>query len=710
MLKADALTWSIGAVLAAGAMAAGPATLRVGVTPPFVALFTLAPAVHTHAAPEGDEAPEPVTPPADGIAIPPTDLRELVHAYQAVQDPEPLADPSRPFCRRAQVPQRRATSPRSITLLVLRGVGSQALAGPTPEMPNLARIAAEQASFDNVIAGADDPTQGLVQILAGVAPFTPTRFHELGLAPRVPSLPRTMRALGLASYFVSSVDLSAGRERTLLANLGFDDVDEPSFDEEAAAMRELGNDDATLEALRARLDSTRGRPRLVVATLGSAFQTLPAQAAPAQAEPADGGVPDAGIIAANPTAVLTSLDAKLGQFITAWTATEGARGGVLAIVGDSVLVRRTASGEVVGLSDTKFHVPLVLVNLRPPERTLARERKHALGGLLDVAQTLLGLEGQGPVGCFQGRDLLAADDPVPGGRRLAAFAGPDQQYGYVFDGRFRWQIDRTDMQGAFGVFDLQTDAALAHDLYDATDVAVGSTRDYLLSVVGIGRYLASNDRYVLGDAQVTVTPLPAVEAPTRIGAATGNDRAALLASFGPMRASSIDHYLVPVTIDRDLEPRVAGVALGEILPQLVRAAAGGTLVLDIALPDIASPWRSVDAARRVALALRGRGAASGVAPLLFPRDPIMAMSFAARTTYPVYVRVPGQSADFVDFARQFGARGIVFEANESRVAPIERAHLEGLRVVVAGVSADAAYPGPNRPDFVVLESPAAPTP
>lgn len=693
----DAITLAVLSLIGIGAIVGARGSLALGATPPVIAMLVRSPSSTPSApTPETEASADPA--PADGIAIPPPDLRALVHEALGTESPGPLPDPSRPFCRSSLEPAGPASSPRSLVLLVVRGLGAESLASATPAMPSLAALAREEASFSNVIAGGDDPTQGLVQILSGVAPLVPARYHEVARAPRLPSLPDTLRDLGVASYFVSTEDLSPGRERTYLRSLAFDLVEEPTFVEELARGPVPAGDQHTLDRVRARLESTRGRPRLVVATLGSALSADDPSLSPADK-------------LSRRRAALAELDASLARFVADFRRDEAPSGAVLAITSDAVdpsVVVREGADEA---SKHAFHVPLVLVNLREAEKTLTRNRSGMLVGLHDVAQTLLGLEGQGPVGCFQGRDLLSTREPLPGARKLLAFAGGDQRYAYVFDGRFRWQLDRTHLTEACQTFDLTTDAGLERDLYDAQDPEADLMRELVLSMTAVGRYLALNDRFVPGRDEITARPLPPVGTPKRVANVSGTSLDALEASIARLRHDGFDTMRLEVTLDAQNVPLLAGEPLGEALGSLARSLRGLSLMLAIALPESASPRRSVEISRSIVAALAG--ARLPTQPILMPMDPVMATSLAARSEYPVFVRMPGNALDLVDTAHGFGVDGIVFGTDLAARSIIERARLEGMQVAVEDPATLVALPESGeagQPDYVLVAPTAAPSP
>lgn len=694
---ADAIALAVLAVIGVGAVAGSRGSLAIGATPPLVATLVRVEATTTPPPASGEEEPEEPTP-DDGIAIPPRDLRALVYEALGTERPLPLADPSRPFCRLEAEPSGPASSPKSVVLLVVRGLDAGSITGNAPTMPTLAALAREEVSFTGAIAGADDPTQGLVQILSGVGPLAPTRYHENARAPRLPSLPLTLRRLGVASFFVSAVDLSPGRERTYLRSLAFDEVDEPTLLAELAQPPTTNVDVRTLDGVRARLASTRGRPRLVAATLGSAMT-------------ADSESLSAAQKLEQRRSALAALDAELARFVQDFRRDEVPAGTVLVITSDAVDPAVVVRDGGAAASKSEFRVPLVFVNLPEATKARARERASALVGLHDVAQTVLGLEGQGPVGCFQGRDLFSSDSPVPATRKLVSFAGPDQQYAYVFDGRFRWQLDRTHITEPLQVFDLRTDAALAHDLYDAHDPEADLMRELVLATTALGRYLGMNDRFVPGQAEITARPLPPVQTPEPVADAVGSDLGALTASIAAKKRDGAHTIRLTVDFDAQNAPMLAGRPLGEALATLGRSLHGLDLMLDIAMPERPSPRRSVEVCRSLVAAL-------GTAELpeqtiLMPNDPVMAMSLGARTEYPVFVHLPGNALDLVDTAYGFGVDGIVFGADLAARSLIERARLEGLRVAVEGSStlealADSGEAG--RPDYVLAIAPASPAP
>jgi len=621
----------------------GTGSLALGATHPVAAWFgdVRLPAIETV-----DETPRPEFDPS-GVRLPPDDILDVVRLGQQMRASLDLADPAHPYCRQAE-PITRATNARSVVLLVLRQVSASAIRSDHPELPTLARLAGEGVSFERAVSGSDDATQGLVQILSGVSPLAPSRYHEMTRVPRLPSLPAALTQRGLATAYVSSFDLSPGRERTYLRDLAFGVIDEPSFGAEAARGATSGSDEATIDGLIARLDATRAAgPRFVAAPLG-------------------------------PTS-LPSIEASLARFVAWFDANEKPRGTVLVVASDSA----PAAGPDDSLSSLRFDVPLVFSNLRYDERNRGRARASSLVGLLDVADTILGIEGIGPTGCFQGRDLLAARETIPRQRRLLAFGGTDQSHVYVFDNRFRWQIDRSAIEGPFQVFDVVGDAELRHDLFDAGDSAVPIVHDQILAMLGLGRYLATNDRFVHGSRASTRTAITTTTA-AQFAPLAGGSATAIVSSLAARKAAGFTGFVLAVAIDEaTLEPTVAGKPLVDVLRSLSRPLGGLELALDIAMPEHAIPTRSVEAARKLALAVE---AAALVGPVVFfPRDPIMATSLAARSTRRVLVRLPGNARELIELAEGFGIDGVVLSADAIESGFIVNAHARGLRVVVDGV-------------------------
>lgn len=689
------------AVLFGGATAwLGGGSLRIGATHPFLAWFLDVglPAVVVETPEERPEF-DP-----SGVRLPPDDVLSVVRLGQQPRHAHELDDLAFPYCR-ASEPIERTGAARSVVLLVLRGVSSSAIAGDTPPLPTLARLARDGASFTHAISGSDDPTQGLVQILSGISPLAPSRYHEMAELPRLPSLPATLAERGLATAFVSSFDLSPGRERTYLRDLRFESIDEPTFSTEAMRGATSGSDAATITDLIARLDATRARgARFVVAPLSSAIPDEPETTTASPDPVVDAGAPDAGAASlAPPRDRLSDVEAQLARFVAWFEAHEASRGTVLVVVGDSAPPVSSDST----LSSLRFDVPLVFSNLRTDERNRGRARANALVGLLDVADTVLGLEGIGPTGCFQGRDLFAAREPIPQRRRLIAFGGPDQSHVYVFDGRFRWQIDRATLDGPFQVFDVATDHGLAHDLYDADDSAVPFVRDQILAMLGLGRYLASNDRFVPGSRAPEAGSAIADGATRELALLSGTTTAGLGTSLAARKAAGFQSFLLPVAIDgATLDPVVAGKPLVDVLRALARNLGPLELALDVAMPEPAVPRRSIEAARRLSLALDAAALPGSV--LVLPRDPIMATSLAARSSRQVLVRLPGNARSLVELADGFGTAGIVVTADNAEASFIALAHTHGLRVVIDGVGSRDAWASiaDAHPDYAIVTTPS----
>lgn len=683
----------------------GGSSLRLGATPPMVGWL-----LENHT----DRLPTPSAPEREfddlGVRLPPGEILDTLVSTLFPRAPGELSDRAHPYCREAR-PLARPERARSVVLLDLRGVPRSAIEGDAPKLPTLARLAREGVSFEHAISGSDSPTSGLVELLSGIPPLAPLRYDELPVLPRLPSLPETLGDLGLHTSFVSSFDLSAGLERTYLRRLGFDSLDEPSFAAEAARGATSGSDAATIDALITRLGATRERgPRFVVATLEGGFGlTIPSAPAPDAGLPpeagiaTDAGVADAGATAptvAPASAAYASLERELARFVSWFEANERANGTVLVITSDSA----PEVPDAADLSRMRFDVPLVFSNLHTDERNRGRARAESLVGLLDVADTVLGLEDLGPVGCFQGRDLLASGEPLPRRRRLISYGGPDQSHVYVFDGRMRWQIDRASLEGAFQVFDTAEDAALEHDLYDEADPLVPFVRDQILATLALGQYLAAHDRFVPGTRTDPTRVAASSPASRQLAPLATSSAAALASSLTARKANGFDGFVVPVAIDgTTLAPVVAGRPLADVLASLVRPLGSLPLALDVAMPEDVDAARSLDAARQLVLTIEASALTANT--VVMARDPQMARSIAARSALPVYVRLPGGRDDLVGIAEGFGVAGVVLQSPVASET-VTRAHVRGLRVAVDEVASIDAIGGAGGelPDYIFVTS------
>lgn len=632
-MLADALTLGTLSLLALSSAIAGPTALAAGATPAPFALLTRSPRRAATADARRHASDEPVVPPTDEEGGVPADVRALLYHYLAPDDVPALTDARRPFCRSAA--PTRAAAPQSIVLLVLRGVHASEIEGPTPALPGIAALAAEGVSFTNAFAGADEPTQGMVQLLAGIHPPAPTRYDEAGIPPRLPSLPSALGAVGLATRYVSTFDLSPGRERTLVGGLGFEKVVEPSFEEEAARGAEAGSDAATLDAMRATLRELGATPSFVAAPMGD----LRAAGAAPSAEDR------------------IRFDGAVTTFVRELRASSPAT--VVVLAGDAA--RRPSSG------DPDFRVPLVFLGLPSEIETMARARRDALVALHDVPPILLGLEGQGPVGCFHGRDLLSRRAVPPEDRRLVALAGPDQSTIFVFEERLRWRAEAGSVGAVMQLHDRVGDPGLTHDLYAEDDVASGSTRDFIRAFLATSRYLGREDRYVPGETSFVATPLPPVTETTPI---------VPVGTIGEARGEG--YYLLPVTFDAAGEPGVAGIPLAAVLRTLTPRSRG-TVVLDLEVPATAGPYGSVAAARCLARDVRSANLADRV--IVLPRDPLMATSLAHRSPIRVFLRLPNPAPEMVDTAKTLGVDGVVIPPVAANAA-ISRARTLGLTVTL----------------------------
>ena len=715
VLAADAVGIGVAALIPLGAMAAGSPSLYYGAVPAPVHLLVgktprpeaVAEPHHHHHDHDGG-APEayPDEPePEDGIPRPPADVRMLLYALEGVEAPLPLPDTGRPFCREAVRPARLAAA-NSVLLLVLHGVGTremQAQFGGRPAMPSLARIAADGVSFTSFHAVSDRGDQGTVSLLAGVPLLAPSTYVEAHVPPRLPSLARDLGALGYDTFLVHGGEPGLGAMSTLVRSLGFGRYDTSPRDE-WTALRSFGLPDATtLERLQASVTAQRrehaDRPYLGVATL---FGTAEPYAVPEGSEAIATGE---GPWEALGNAV-RATDAALGRFYEWYLAEEAPKGTLLVVTSDrasSLHVANEARSETEP-TRTRFEIPLVIAGLPRATRDAVRANARRNGGQADVAPTVLGLLGAGPFGCYRGRDLLGVREPWPVRRLVMAAAGRSQRYLVIFDGRFRWQLDRDQESNGFAIFDLQHDAELRRDLASPDDPQAAQMREYVLSFLTVGNYLVTNDRY-LPETPTSVIAAPAPSTTRTVKALGGGG--ATVAPADLAAAASAGYGGVGLRLDVAEDGRVVVEGTTITLESLLARLPAG-LVVVAHLPSFAEVGAPARIARTRALVTALGRIPSGRLILLGP-DPALASTLTTYLGAPYYLE-PGafvSRQELVRAALRHGATGVAMPASAGRVG-IEEAHQAGLRILLDGTSTYEALG--SRPDLWVLSDAAPPAP
>jgi len=353
------------------------------------------------------------------------------------------------------VSPRAAGEIRNVVILVLESVPAryvEPFGGRFPVTPELKRQRPSSALFTNVYAHCPETSHSLVSLLLSIYP--PMTYKSLTAErPEVPfpSLSSELKRRGYETAFFNAADNRYQRADRFLSHRAFDRIvdyrtvpcDAPVL---AASRTDWpfldGKDDLCVaDASIAWIDSVRDRPFFaVVWTMMTHFPYF-------AAEPVtDFGVP-AGFN--NYLNALRRADAALGRLLQALKERGLDRSTLVVVVGDH--------GEAFGehgqfaharyLYEENVHVPLVLIH---PDR-FHGEESPAIGGLIDIAPTVLDALGFPPPPEWQGRSLWSADRS---GRAYFFVSGSEHLFGLREGNRkaiYDAEADR------FEVYDLAAD-------------------------------------------------------------------------------------------------------------------------------------------------------------------------------------------------------------------------------------------------------------
>jgi lipoteichoic acid synthase len=387
--------------------------------------------------------------------------------------PTPFApDDVRVGAERAPAPPPPPPRVRNLLLFVLESVPAEYLepyGGRYPVTPELARRRGHSRLVRNVYAHAPATDRAVVSILASIYPGV-TYLSVTSEFPDVPvaSLSGELRRRGYRTAFFNSADVRFADIDRFLASRGFDLVQDyrsrrcphpvlVGASTEQWPLQEGAADICTAESVAEWLERDRHRPFFAMVwttqTHYPYFVIGPER---------DFGVGDAGL-----NRYLNALaegDRALGRLLRALDETGQADDTLVVVLGDhgEAFGRHGHYGHGSSVYEEGVHVPLVMINPR-----LFRGEEHdAVGGLIDVAPTVMSLLGLPSPGDWQGRDLFGE------GRSPRVFfysAWSDLLFGYREGDRkviFNASAGRTE------IYDLGRDPEERHDLAAALPDAV----------------------------------------------------------------------------------------------------------------------------------------------------------------------------------------------------------------------------------------------
>ena len=365
---------------------------------------------------------------------------------------------------------------RNVLVVVLESVPAgylETYGGPYPVTPELMHAAGRSRVFENIYANCPTTSFSLVSLL--LSTYAGLSFD--GLTDRrpdvaFPSLSSELKERGYRTAFFSSSDLRHEHCDEFLAHRQFDAVkdqrgfhcDTPLFRASTPNWPFLDgvDDECTASALLQWIQADPRSPYFAV--LWTMMTHYPYFAGEKETE---FGVGEAFNRYLNG---LRHDDRMLGRVLKALEESGQDRSTLVVVIGDH--------GESFGqhgqwthaqnLYEESVHVPLVLIN---PE-LFHGERSSTVGGVIDVAPTILDLMGFDPPAPWQGRSLLA---PERSGRAYFFAPWSDLLFGFR-EGNLKVIYDASDNH--FEVYDVAKDPTetINHRAESREVVAIGQQR------------------------------------------------------------------------------------------------------------------------------------------------------------------------------------------------------------------------------------------
>ncbi len=663
-------------------------------------------------------------------APPPFDLVARVQGALGTVPLEPPGDARYPLCAGTRDVPPETVRRRRLLLLLLEGVGLEALHMRRPDgsplMPALREAAERGVNFERFFVPGDSSAQTLVSLLSGLSPPPFRRVLRHAPLVRLPSVAADLRAAGFRTAYFHGSDLSFEQQRLYLRRSGFETIWEPDPSAERIGW---GVPDGELFDRFIQWIAEQGEEPLfaVLATVGSHDP----YALPPDAERPF--VPKSGWDRYRNT--LAELDRHLGRFL-AWVRRHEPPDTLVLLLGDHP-PRVTPEGRAQRSDGRhlRFRVPLVLLGLGEDERVAAREAaRGGPSGPLDLPRTLLGAVGWPRVGCYQGRDLLR--DPPVAGRLLVSLVGEGLQWMVLRTAERRWTLHLPSRR--LWVRPLGA-APRADALLDGE--AAAPVRQFARDYLALGAWLQFGDHFVPPAASLVArrrSPPPLTEpllvahrgnlrGPGGLPGKPENSLALLRAAADAgvpwveldVQVTADGHAVLlhdgQVTIDGSLRPvhRLSLQALREAVGrpvatlQQVVDALGGRIGLAVELKPQPTVFAQMDLLRAAFRALRR----------LPPGAPLLVDSFS-RTTLRSLLTHGGWETGYdlpqkpvreqwLRYAAEAGFHWIYVHARFGSGELVRRARALGLRTMVYGLREPQeldAY-GAQRPDGVITDHP-----
>jgi arylsulfatase A-like enzyme len=315
--------------------------------------------------------------------------------------------------------------------------------------------------FDNIYSHAPVTNKALTSLLCSIYPWPSYRhLTQEHSAIDLPALPNELKKHGYRTSLFYSADLTFQGAENFLAGRGFDLVQdyktracpEPPIvaSTERWPYQDMSNDRCTAEALLDWVGADPATPFFAMMwTNMTHYPYFPA------GDEIDFGVGDESLH--RYLNALRHTDRVVGHVLRTLRARGLAESTLVVIVGDhgEAFGRHDQMGHSSKIYEENVHVPLIFV----APATFAGETNASVGGLVDLAPTILELLGRPLPGEWQGRSLLAENRS---GRTYFFSPWSDLLFG-LRDGDLKLIYNASN--DSYEVYDLSTDR------YEERDVA-----------------------------------------------------------------------------------------------------------------------------------------------------------------------------------------------------------------------------------------------
>jgi lipoteichoic acid synthase len=395
------------------------------------------------------------------VAAPSTDL----HGIRDLPDPVELPPPSN--SAETLSGELRQGSIRNVVLIVMESVGARYIAGRRSEeaarwTPQIARYRDTTLSFQNIYANTPMSTKSLYSLLTAIYPeFTYEIETSLFAGKHIQTLSNRLKQAGFRTAIFMSGDMQFQSVDTFLEGKGFDHfADRRNIRCDIAPY--LGStvewpnldsidDSCTSKAMTDWIDAGGDRPFFAMMWTGNTHWPY--------------------FFPKSDNQLVSMGDPYKDRYLKALQASDASVGHVLAHLETQGLLESTLvvilgdHGEAFGehgrrihgtdIYDEQTHIPLLVIN-----SNIVQSNSSVLGGMIDVAPTILHLLGLPPENRWEGRSLF---DPHRS-ERVFLFA-PNQEMVAGYREGTRKYIYRMSRKEAL-VFDLATDPQETMNLAD----------------------------------------------------------------------------------------------------------------------------------------------------------------------------------------------------------------------------------------------------